>query len=234
MAACNCQQAMLLYCGVHGMTVCGQCVRLHQNCTFLQAEDPTGIPLVSEDGSSKPIVLSELAFLSPLRVLYPSKNHTCRSIPSSIGGNEPDQIVTPKCSSEYGDIPKITDGGTLTKVLTRANSLPVGGRSIQLLTDSGMMLLNCTSKGFKLERCSSILPWCSSTQPIIPLYSSNGSYKPVPHDTGRDKWRTYKFYAPHDPRKIFLFFATVSSLGTILLIYLTLTVNKISEGLSRF
>ncbi|CAN6479853.1 unnamed protein product [Victoria cruziana] len=203
-------------------------------CNCQQAEDPTGIPLVSEDGSSKPIVLSELAFLSPLRVLYPSKNHTCRSIPSSIGGNEPDQIVTPKCSSEYGDIPKITDGGTLTKVLTRANSLPVGGRSIQLLTDSGMMLLNCTSKGFKLERCSSILPWCSSTQPIIPLYSSNGSYKPVPHDTGRDKWRTYKFYAPHDPRKIFLFFATVSSLGTILLIYLTLTVNKISEGLSRF
>ncbi|KAF3781065.1 hypothetical protein EJ110_NYTH37326, partial [Nymphaea thermarum] len=113
---------------------------------FQQAEDPTGIPLFSEDGSSKPILLSELAFLSPLRVLYPSKNHICRSIPSSMEGNEGDQIVTPQGNSESCNIPKITDGGMLTKVLTRANSLPVGGRSIQLLTDSGMMLLNCTSK----------------------------------------------------------------------------------------
>ncbi|PON47678.1 adenine deaminase [Parasponia andersonii] len=53
------------------------------------------------------------------------------------------------------------------------------------------------------------------------------------HETPNNRWRRYKRAASIDSRKIVLLFSILSSLGTLILIYLTLRVRQSAEGIIR-
>ncbi|KAF3335409.1 hypothetical protein FCM35_KLT19916 [Carex littledalei] len=64
-----------------------------------------------------------------------------------------------------------------------------------------------------VQNKSSMLSPCTATSPAL-------------NDIGDSRYKRFNRLAPINPRKIVLFFATVSSLGTMILIYFTLAINR--------
>lgn len=90
------------------------------------------------------------------------------------------------------------------KLLRRQNSLQTGPESIPPLVNHILMLLKFDPKEKQaIERA---------------------------HDAARNKWRKYKRAASFDSRQIVLLFSILSSMGTIVLIFLTLRVRQVSDG----
>ncbi|KAA0053410.1 hypothetical protein IC582_016334 [Cucumis melo] len=87
----------------------------------------------------------------------------------------------------------------IEKVLQRQSSLKMGAKLVHYLLDHGLMLLKFSSKEkLGTERA---------------------------HDTPNIRWRKYRCVAL-DSRKIVILFSVLSSLGTLILIYLTLRVRQ--------
>ncbi|KAE7998078.1 hypothetical protein FH972_002656 [Carpinus fangiana] len=188
-------------------------------------QDVYSISVLSGEGNS-PQCASELAFLSFLEVANPSKNQMCLDAQlncqncidlkmKSVDAIPP-CIVDISIEKEYSKKPESTDEaveslkgeGVLThlqKVLWRQASLKIGGKLMQLLTNYGT--------------------------------SRDKSVTERAHDTPNNRWRRYKRSASFDSRKIsfdsrkiVLLFSILSSLGTLVLIYLTLRVRQSSDG----
>ncbi|XWS33327.1 hypothetical protein CRYUN_Cryun22dG0072200 [Craigia yunnanensis] len=53
------------------------------------------------------------------------------------------------------------------------------------------------------------------------------------HDAPTNRWRRYKRAAPFDSRKIVILFSILSSVGTLILIYLTLRVRQTIDGFNH-
>ncbi|KAF5196285.1 adenine deaminase [Thalictrum thalictroides] len=85
-------------------------------------------------------------------------------------------------------------------------SLQIGEKIMQLLMENSNMLVNCTSGDKLAERAP---------------------------DTPNSRWRRYKRAASFDSRKVVLLFSILSSFGTLVLIYLTLRVRQIDDGLAH-
>ncbi|KGN53648.1 hypothetical protein Csa_015193 [Cucumis sativus] len=87
----------------------------------------------------------------------------------------------------------------IEKVLERQSSLKMGAKVVHYLLNHGLMLLKFSSKEkLGTERA---------------------------HDMPNIRWRKYKCFAL-DSRKIVILFSVLSSLGTLMLIYLTLRVRQ--------
>ncbi|GMH25313.1 hypothetical protein Nepgr_027156 [Nepenthes gracilis] len=92
----------------------------------------------------------------------------------------------------------------LTKALRRQNSLQTGGKYVPPLMNHILMLLNFDPKDkAAMEKA---------------------------HDSPNNKWRKYKRAASFDSRQIVLLFSILSSMGTIVLIYLTLRARQAGDG----
>ncbi|GAB2229733.1 hypothetical protein Droror1_Dr00013985 [Drosera rotundifolia] len=91
----------------------------------------------------------------------------------------------------------------LTKALRRQNSLQTSSTPVAPLMNHILMLLNFDDK--------------------------DKSTCEKPHDTPT-KWRKYKRAASFDSRQIVLLFSVLSSMGTIVLIYLTLRYRQVGDG----
>ncbi|GAB4848694.1 hypothetical protein Ancab_003419 [Ancistrocladus abbreviatus] len=95
----------------------------------------------------------------------------------------------------------------LTKALRRQNSLQPGGGYVPPLMNHILMLLNFDPKDK------------TTTEKA--------------HDAANNKWRKYKRAASFDSRQIVLLFSVLSSMGTIVLIYLTLRARQVADGFAR-
>ncbi|XP_059433496.1 uncharacterized protein LOC132166662 isoform X2 [Corylus avellana] len=185
-------------------------------------QDVYSISVLSGEGNS-PQCASELAFLSFLEVANPSKNQMCLDaqlncqncidLKTKSVDAIPPCIVDINIEKEYSKKPESTDEGVeslkgegvLTRVLWRQASLKTGGKLMQLLTNHGT--------------------------------SRDKSVTERAHDTPNNRWRRYKRSASFDSRKIsfdsrkiVLLFSILSSLGTLVLIYLTLRVRQSGDG----
>ncbi|XP_021752284.1 uncharacterized protein LOC110717812 [Chenopodium quinoa] len=124
----------------------------------------------------------------------------------------PSCLVTVDIEKGANDVSKIdqeTCGSikteiSLTKPLRRQNSIQTGGESIPPLMNHILMLLKFNAK---------------DRQPMEKA-----------HDATHNRWRKYKRPGLFDSRRIVLLFSILSSMGTIVLIFLTLRVRQVSEG----
>lgn len=98
----------------------------------------------------------------------------------------------------------IKNESPLMKVLQRQISLPVGEKLFQLLTSDRFVLpkFNCTDK--------------SASEKL--------------HETPTYRSRKYKRSASFSSRKVVFMFSLLSSLGTLVLIYLTLRVRQMGDN----
>ncbi|XP_058006307.1 uncharacterized protein LOC110634672 isoform X2 [Hevea brasiliensis] len=109
-----------------------------------------------------------------------------------------------KKKSNNEAVGSIKSEGLLTGVLQRQASLKTCGRLMQLFTNHGSTLLK--------------------------LISKDKSFNERVYDTPNNRWRKYKRAASFDSRKVVLLFSILSSLGTLILIYLTLRVRQTADG----
>ncbi|XP_022929551.1 uncharacterized protein LOC111436086 [Cucurbita moschata] len=183
--------------------------------------------LSTEGFDNSPECDPHLAFLSFLEVTHPTKTRmsletsdtrlTCQNVIdihvnagdacSSCIVNidiDKDKLDKLKTSKSYeGSFESLRTESTLVrieKVLQRQSSLKMGAKLMQYLLDHGLMLLKFSSKEKSgIERAQ---------------------------DASNNRWRKYKRSASFDSRKIVVLFSVLSSLGTLILIYLTLRVKQ--------
>ncbi|KAK9678610.1 hypothetical protein RND81_11G222700 [Saponaria officinalis] len=116
----------------------------------------------------------------------------------------PPCVVTVDIEQGGTDFLKINQDIALTKPLRRQNSLQTGGVAIQPLLNNILMLLKFDAKEKQgLERS---------------------------HDGANNRWRKCKRPSLFDSRRIVFLFSILSSMGTLVLIYLTLRVRQASDG----
>ncbi|XP_058086266.1 uncharacterized protein LOC131233524 isoform X2 [Magnolia sinica] len=183
-----------------------------------------GVSGVLEKGNISPESPSQLTFLSFLEVPYPSESQTCSDVHWNCSNHINLQIEsadkcqlcgvgveiqdgclqTPKINDETVGSPMRSEA-PLNSALSIKGSLQLGGKMMQFLMDHSATLLRCTSR----DKCN----------------NEKG------YDTSNNKWRRYKRSASFNSRRIVLFSSILSSMGTMVLIYLTLRVKQISDGL---
>ncbi|KAG6600656.1 hypothetical protein SDJN02_05333, partial [Cucurbita argyrosperma subsp. argyrosperma] len=191
------------------------------------ARDSSGFSSTEEFDNS-PDCDPHLAFLSFLEVTHPTNSKmslatsdaslTCQNvIDIHVNGGDAysscivnididkDKLKTPKsCEGTFESLKTENTLLRIEKVLQRQSSLKMGVKLVHYLLDHGLMLLRFSSK----EK--------SGTERV--------------HDTPNNRWRKYKRAASFDSRKIVILFSVLSSLGTLILIYLTLRVRQQSDG----
>ncbi|XP_057817137.2 uncharacterized protein LOC131030361 isoform X2 [Cryptomeria japonica] len=99
--------------------------------------------------------------------------------------------------------------------------------------DCGKGLMHIPS-GAETEHIGSSLPHSSLEKSVLPLTSPTYKMASKSHstqDATDGRWRRYRRDALIDPRKILLLFATLSSMGTMILIYFTLQSEKLVKVL---
>ncbi|XP_011097573.1 uncharacterized protein LOC105176460 isoform X2 [Sesamum indicum] len=107
----------------------------------------------------------------------------------------------PMCNEESGVILKSDD--SVAKAFQREICFQIGGKFMQLLMKHGVELPKFTSRDkFLLERV---------------------------YETPTNRSRKYKRSPSFNSRRVVLLFSVLSSMGTIILIYLTLRVRQISD-----
>ncbi|KAJ8647152.1 hypothetical protein MRB53_000175 [Persea americana] len=202
-----------------------------------QDQDYCSISGFSEKQSINPHSSSDVALLSFLEIpaSYPFESQICSDVRKNCGNYIDLKIESAEnymsCglgiqfAEEYFDDPKITvenlkpmtTEGVLNTVLLRKSSLQVGVKIFQSLAEYSTMLL----KGaFRVAKTALPLHWltdkCTNDRGL---------------DANCNRHQRYKRSTSFNSRKIVLFSSILSSMGTMVLIYLTLRVKQISDGL---
>ncbi|OAY35835.1 uncharacterized protein LOC110627400 [Manihot esculenta] len=197
---------------------------MEEKCAFqtTHGQDVYSISMVSEEDKTDPNCTSQLAFLSFVELPVSPKKQMCLdtqlNCQNFIGFQmesadayspcivdidiEMENFEKNKSSNEA--VGSIKSEGLLTGVLQRQASLKTCGRIMQLFTNHGSTLLK--------------------------LLSKEKSFNERVYDTPNNRWRKCKRAASFDSRKVVLLFSILSSLGTLILIYLTLKVRQTADG----
>eukprot|EP00262_Sarcandra_glabra_P019094 TRINITY_DN7087_c0_g4_i3.p1 TRINITY_DN7087_c0_g4~~TRINITY_DN7087_c0_g4_i3.p1 ORF type:complete len:201 (-),score=15.75 TRINITY_DN7087_c0_g4_i3:205-807(-) len=192
-------------------------------CQCEQVQDVYSISVVSDKGNINTPCPSQLAFLSFLQGPYTSKSYECLDVHNGrncidlqIGGDKDSSCGVDIDIGKYLETQK-TDEQTvgsqtktedaLTRVLLRKISLQMGGKIMQYLLDHSLMLMKCSFR------------------------EKSTSDKRSDTGTIDNRWRRYNRSTSFNSRKIVLLSSILSSIGTMLLIYLTLRVKHNIDGL---
>ncbi|KAF9610182.1 hypothetical protein IFM89_020691 [Coptis chinensis] len=190
-------------------------------CDELQGQDSYNISVVSENEIADPLYPAYLNFQATPK---PVENPTCkdpqwdcknctvlqigvvdRYSPCNVDTDSKKESLDEPDNDGIGSLKRVE--GSLYRMFHRKLSLLIGEKIMQLLMNHSIMLLKCTSGD-----------------------------KPVAErapDTPNSRWRRYKRAASLDSRKVVLLFSILSSLGTLVLIYLTLRVKQMDDELGR-
>ncbi|XP_023890224.2 uncharacterized protein LOC112002299 isoform X2 [Quercus suber] len=182
-------------------------------------QDVYSISVLSGEGKS-PQCASELAFLSFLEVANLSKNQMCldaqlncqNCIDLPVKSADPISpcIVDLNIEKEYSKTPESNDEAV--------ESLKSEGALTRVLWRQASHII-----GGKLMQLFMNVGT-----------SRDKSVTERAHDTANNRWRRYKRSNSFDSRKIVLLFSIMSSLGTLVLIYLTLKVRQSGENYVHF
>lgn len=197
---------------------------VEEKCAFRNShgQDVFDFSMLSEESKATSQFTSQLAFLSFVELPLPPKKQMCLDAQFSCHNfidlqMESEDSYSPcvvDIDIEMETIAKPKSGGItvgsienedpLTGVVQRQANLKTCGRFMQLFTNHGSSLLK--------------------------LISKDKSFTERVHDTPNNRWRRYKRASSFDSRKIVLLFSIMSSLGTLILIYLTLRVRQTVDG----
>uniref|UniRef100_A0A5B7A8W0 Uncharacterized protein n=1 Tax=Davidia involucrata TaxID=16924 RepID=A0A5B7A8W0_DAVIN len=187
-----------------------------------EGQDAYSILVLPDEGTTNPQCESQLALLSLLEVPNPFKSQACMDAQLNcqnyinLGLENADayspcivDIDTEKVNSEIPEtndetVEKLKTESPLTRALQKQINLQMGEKFMQLLMNHSLMLPKITSKDK------------SATERV--------------HDTPNNRSRKYKRSASFNSRKVVLLFSVLSSMGTMVLIYLTLRVRQIGDG----
>ncbi|KAG9451519.1 hypothetical protein H6P81_011484 [Aristolochia fimbriata] len=197
-------------------------LRLKCPCGSLQDQD---ICTISGKGNTVQKIQSPLAVFRLLEVPSISKSQICLDDPCHMRNDidlqveNGDKFSSCEVHIDIGDKPRETvktkdelhesahrTDGALKRVLLRKSSLQKGVKVMQFLLDQSSVLLRCSSKD--------------------KINNTRAFEAPTYH------WRRNK-HSLIDSRKIVLFFSILSSMGTMILIYMTLRIKHISDELAR-
>ncbi|KAJ4965193.1 hypothetical protein NE237_017042 [Protea cynaroides] len=189
-------------------------------------QDAYSISVTPDRGNTDSQCPSQFAFLSFLEVPYTSESESsfdndwnsmncvsfqmenadrCSSCSIDIDVEE-ESLGMPKTEEKTVHCAANTESSLILQSASqRKISVQIGGKIMQLLLNHNPVLLESTSR--------------------------DNSMTEGAHDTPRSRWRRYKRAASIDSRKVVIFFSVLSSMGTLLLIYLTLRVKQIGDGL---
>ncbi|XP_031285600.1 uncharacterized protein LOC116144273 isoform X1 [Pistacia vera] len=182
---------------------------VREKCPFHSShvQDVYGISVLPEEDVTSPECTSQLAFLSFVEVPFPSKNQMCLD----------DQLDFQNCIN----LPmKSTDAYQSCIV-----DINIDKENLEPLKSNDEIVGSIKSEGTinhmqkVLQRQASLNIDKSPTERI--------------HDAPINRWRRYRRAASFDSRKVVLLFSILSSLGTLILIYLTLRVRLNSDGFSQ-
>ncbi|XP_044487950.1 uncharacterized protein LOC123212811 [Mangifera indica] len=182
---------------------------VREKCSFHSShvQDVYGIPVLPEEDNSSSECTSQLAFLSFVEVPFPSKSQMSLD----------DQLDIQNCF----DLPmKSADAYPFRIVdinIDRENLEPPKSNDEIVGSIKSEGMINHTQK--VLQRQASLNIDKSPTERI--------------HDAPINRWRRYRRAASFDSRKVVLLFSILSSLGTLILIYLTLRVRQNGDGFSQ-
>ncbi|XP_043695749.1 uncharacterized protein LOC122646273 isoform X2 [Telopea speciosissima] len=187
-------------------------------------QDVYSISVISERGNTNPQLPSQFSLLSFLEVPYASESKSgldndwndmtsvsfqmesadrCSSCSVDIDVEEKN-LSKPKTEEKTAHC-SIKTESALTSTSQRKISIQIGGKIMQLLLNHNPILLKPSSRDKSVTEGA--------------------------HDTTNSRWRRYKRTASLDSRKVVVFSSVLSSMGTLLLIYLTLRVKQIGDGL---
>ncbi|OVA14206.1 hypothetical protein BVC80_9029g35 [Macleaya cordata] len=181
-------------------------------------QDVYNVSVVSDEGFTNPQCPTQLAFLSFLQVPQRTESPmclvahwNCKNCSTSEYSEctmdidiENETLETPKNDDRTVGSSMKTESA-LTRAFSWKINLQIGGQIMQLLMNHIIMLLKCSSRD-------------KSTTERTP-------------DTPNNRLGRYKRSASFNSRKIALFFSILSSIGTMVLIYLTLRVKQINDAL---
>lgn len=175
----------------------------------------------------------------PMPEMHLNNNHSDHCFPAE--NNDKASILSIKIDIEAADSSSTENFGAkaagnpkFTKVLSRkfsrgdkrTNDCPVEEE-----TGRGSKY---TPKGLQTEFLESLLP-CNSPKKLLLPIMAPAQHKETDSRSRQDltdgRWRRYRRSASLDPRKILFTFATLSSIGTMILIYFTLAVSKMDQDL---
>ncbi|XVF15189.1 hypothetical protein REPUB_Repub09cG0129100 [Reevesia pubescens] len=163
-------------------------------------QDVYSISMLPEEGNTSPKCKPQLTFLSLLEVPFPSKNQMCLDA----------QLSCQNCF----DL-KVDSEDSYSSCLLDIN---IEKEAPGILKSSDETVGNSKSEGVVthlqkvLQRQASLTVDKSLTERV--------------HDAPTNRWRRYKRAASFDSRKIVLLFSILSSVGTLILICLTLRVRQ--------
>ncbi|KAE8704059.1 hypothetical protein F3Y22_tig00110461pilonHSYRG00024 [Hibiscus syriacus] len=170
-------------------------------------QDVYSISLLPDEGNRSPNCTPQLSFFSLLEVPFSLKNQMCLDAPLSC-----QNCIDLKVDGEDGCSSCILD-------------VNIEKETPGILKSSDETVGNLKSEGIVthlqkvLQRQASLTVDKSSTERV--------------HDAPMNRWRRYKRAASFDSRKIVLLFSILSSVGTLILIYLTLRVRQSIDGYNR-
>lgn len=188
--------------------------------------DAYSVVILPDEGTAGPRCKPQLAFLSPVEVPTPLKSQL--SLDTQLNNQNYINLVmenavaysscildvdiekgkseTPKSTDE--PIGNLKDEDPTTKSLQKQISFEMGGKYLQLLMNHSLMLPKFTTRDkFVTERVLD-----------------------GPNNRSRKYKRSTSFNSSFNSRKVVLLFSVLSSMGTLILIYLTLRVRQIADG----
>ncbi|XP_038999887.1 uncharacterized protein LOC120125553 isoform X1 [Hibiscus syriacus] len=170
-------------------------------------QDVYSISVLREEGNTSSNCTSQFTFLSLLEVPFSSKNHMCLDAPLSC-----QSCIDLKVDGEDGYSSCILD---MNNEENAPETLKSSDESVGNLKSEGAV----THLQKVLQRQASLIAEKSSTERV--------------HDAPTNRWRRYKRAASFDSRKIVLLFSILSSVGSLILIYLTLRVRQSIDGFNH-
>ncbi|GMI68686.1 hypothetical protein like AT4G39900 [Hibiscus trionum] len=168
-------------------------------------QDVYNISVLPEEGNTSPNCTSQLTFLSLLEVPFSSKK-MCLDAPLSC-----QSCIDLKVDDEDGYSSCILD-------------INIEKEAPDTLKSSEETVGNLKSEGV-----------VTHLQKVLQRQASLTAEKSTErvHDAPTNRWRRYKRAASFDSRKIVLLFSVLSSVGTLILIYLTLRVSQSMDGFNH-
>ncbi|KAE8671518.1 hypothetical protein F3Y22_tig00111947pilonHSYRG00193 [Hibiscus syriacus] len=170
-------------------------------------QDIYSISVLPEEGNMNPNCTSQFTFFSLLEVPFSSKNQMCLDVPLSC-----QSCIDLKVDGEDGYSSCILD---INIEEDSPETLKTKDETVGNLKSEGVV----THLQKVLQRQGSLIAEKSSTERV--------------HDAPTNRWRRYKRAASFDSRKIVLLFSILSSLGSLILIYLTLRVRQSIDGFNH-
>ncbi|XVE86782.1 hypothetical protein DITRI_Ditri18aG0061400 [Diplodiscus trichospermus] len=179
-------------------------------------QDVYSISVLPDEGNMSPKCTQQLTFLSLLEVPFSSKNHMCLDAQLSC-----QNCIDLKVDSEDAYSSCILD-------------INIEKETPDILKSSDETVGNSKSEGI-VTHLQKVLQRQASLN-VDKSLSSTGTDKLSTervHDAPTNRWRRYKRAASFDSRKIVLLFSILSSVGTLILIYLTLRVRQSIDGFNH-